>query len=284
MLTRRTPISVTEAKEKINAIPLKHETEIIPLAAANHRVLAEDIHASYDYPHFRRAGMDGYAILASDDHDFPKEFTVLGEIQAGATWSKPLHTGEAVRIMTGAYVPDDAGKVIRIEKTRPVSGNDSKVMIVTTESKTNITEAGTDVTRGDVILNKNCELNPGGLAVLTAFGIREVKVYKQPRIAIIATGTELLGPTDQIAPGKIFNSNGIMLKNLVEEAGGIVDFETQLPDESAVIKKTLEEQMATHDIVITDGEYLWVILIISGMKLEKPIPSYLTRLGSDQAA
>lgn len=116
MLTRRTPISVADAQKKINAIPLKTETEVVALTSANHRILAEDVHAPYDYPHFRRAGMDGYAILASDDHDYPREFTVRGEIQAGATWDTPLHSGDAVRIMTGAYVPEDAGKVIRIEK------------------------------------------------------------------------------------------------------------------------------------------------------------------------
>ncbi|MBB1069182.1 molybdopterin molybdotransferase MoeA [Limosilactobacillus sp. RRLNB_1_1] len=252
MLTRRTPISVADAQEKINAIPLKTETEVVALTSANHRILAEDVHAPYDYPHFRRAGMDGYAILASDDHDYPREFTVRGEIQAGATWDTPLHSGDAVRIMTGAYVPEDAGKVIRIEKTRPAD-DQTKVQIITTEEKSNITEAGTDVKNGDIILPKNQELNPGGLAVLTAFGVQAVKVYKKPRIAIIATGTELLAANDQIEPGKIFNSNGIMLKNLVEETGGVVDFETQLPDDAALIKQTLEEQMATHEIVITDG-------------------------------
>ena len=139
MLTRRTPISVAEAQKKINEIPLKTTTETIPLSEANHRILAEDVHAHYDYPHFRRAGMDGYAILASDDHDFPREFNVRGEIQAGATWDQPLQPGDAVRIMTGAYVPADAGKVIRIEKTRPAGENNNKVQIITTESKTNIT-------------------------------------------------------------------------------------------------------------------------------------------------
>ena len=252
MLTRRIPISVAEAQKKINEIPLKTATETIPLSEANHRVLAKDVHAHYDYPHFRRAGMDGYAILSSDDHDFPPEFNVRGEIQAGATWDQPLQSGDAVRIMTGAYVPSDVGKVIRIEKTRPAK-DENKVQIITTESKTNITEAGTDVKSGDIVLAKDQEINPGGLAVLTAFGVQEVTVYKKPRIAIIATGTELLGPNATIEPGKIFNSNGIMLKNLVEETGGIVDFETQLPDDADLIKQTLEEQIATHEIVITDG-------------------------------
>lgn len=253
MLTRRTPISVQKAQAKLDKIHFTAPTEVIPLSMANHRVLAKDAVAAYDYPHFRRAGMDGYAIRASDDADFPKDFKVLGEIQAGATWSTPIGKGEAVRIMTGAFVPADADKVIRIEKTRAIDGQPDQITILTTESKTNITEKGTDISQGQVVLKKDEELNPGGLAVLTAFGIHEVTVYKQPRIAIIATGTELLSPNDPIEPGKIYNSNGIMLKNLVEETGGIVDFETQLPDDEKTIKEVLNEQIASHDIVITDG-------------------------------
>lgn len=253
MLTRRTPISVAEAQKRVQSIPLTTTTETIPLKETNHRVLAADVRASYEYPHFRRAGMDGYAIRAADDCDFPKEFRVLGEIQAGATWDQPLTPGTAVRIMTGAYVPVDAAKVIRIEKTRAVDGDQSRVQIMTSENKSNITEAGTDVKKGAVILSHDQEINPGGLAVLRAFGVKEVEVYQRPRIAIIATGTELLNSDAPIAPGKIYNSNGIMLKNLVEETGGIVDFETQLPDDAAVIRKVLNEQIANHEIVITDG-------------------------------
>lgn len=252
MLTRRTPISVAEAKKRIQNVQLPTRTETIPLSQANHRVLAKDAIAPYDYPHFRRAGMDGYAILSSDDHDFPKKFQILGEIQAGATWDQPLHSGETVRIMTGAFVPDDACKVIRLEKTR--KPDDSNVVeMMTTEKKSNITEKGTDVKKGDVVLAKNSEINPGGLAVLTAFGINQVVVYQQPRIAIIATGTELLNPGDPIQPGKIYNSNGIMLKNLIEETGGIVDYQCQVPDEPEQIAKSLNEQLANHEIVITDG-------------------------------
>lgn len=252
MLTRRTPISVAEAKKRIDSVKLSEKTETISLDDANHRVLAKNVTAPYDYPHFRRAGMDGYAILSSDDHDFPKEFQVLGEIQAGATWDKPLKSGQAVRIMTGAYVPDDAGKVIRLEKTRS-TGDSQTVEILTTENKSNITEKGTDVKKGDVIMQEGSEINPGGLAVLTAFGVNQVTVYQQPRIAIIATGTELLQPGEKIQPGKIYNSNGIMLKHLIQENGGIVDFQCQVPDEPQKIAKVVNQELQNHEIVITDG-------------------------------
>lgn len=251
MLTKRNAIPVTEAQNKIQQLKLPHLTDNISIEEASHRILAEDVKAIYPYPHFRRAGMDGYAILASDDHDFPKDFKVLGEVQAGAVFDGELKPGQTVRIMTGACVPDEAGKVIRIEKTER-HGN-STVTIKDTERKSNITEIGTDFKKGQVIMSANQEINPGGLAVLRAFGINQVKVYRRPKVAIIATGTELLKPEQKIAKGKIYNSNSLMLKNLVEESGGVIDFETQLVDDKDALISTLKKVIPTHDLVITDG-------------------------------
>lgn len=251
MLTRRTPISIAEAQAKINAVPLTTATETVPVAEANHRILAKPALASYDYPHFRRSGVDGYAILPADDHEFPRELQVVAEVQAGAVFSGHLKPGQTVRIMTGACVPDEAEKVIMIEKTRP--HDNGSVTIMQTERHSNITEVGTDFTRGQEVMAANQEINPGGLAVLTAFGIRQVTVYKQPRIAIITTGTELLRPEEPIEKGKIYNSNGLMLKQLVEETGGIVDLVTQLADDQDQIRSVLQQAIKTHQIVITDG-------------------------------
>lgn len=251
MLTKRTPISVAQAQRKINEIPLSLMTETIPVTEANHRILAEVAKAKYDYPHFRRAAMDGYAILADDDHDFPHSFKVVGDVQAGSVYDHDLKPGETVRIMTGACVPDNASKVIRIEKTS--NQTDDNVMINESENHSNITEIGADFKQGQTVMAAHQEINPGGLAVLTAFGVTEVTVYRKPSVAIIATGTELLTSGEAIAKGKIFNSNGIMLKNLVEETGGSVKMIKQLPDEKELIKTTLNEAIANYDIVITDG-------------------------------
>ena len=251
MLTRRTPISIAQAQAKMASVPLKLTTEEIPVTEANHRILAKPAQAAYDYPHFRRSGVDGYAILAEDDHDFPRDFEVVAEVPAGAVFDKQLQPGQTVRIMTGACVPDEASKVIMIEKTRD-KGND-QVTMMATEKHSNITEVGTDFAKGQEVMAAPQEINPGGIAVLTAFGIQTVTVYKQPRIAIIATGTELLAPNAPIEKGKIYNSNGPMLKRLVEETGGVVDEEVQLPDDDDQIQVALEEAIASHEIVITDG-------------------------------
>ena len=182
--------------------------------------------------------------------------------------------------MTGAAVPTEASKVIRIEKTRP-SKDGKTVRMLTTESHSNITEIGTDFHAGDEVLAANQEINPGGIAALTAFGVEQVTVYQQPRIAILATGSELLQPGKPIETGKIYNSNGPMLKRLVEETGGIVDFEAQLPDEPEQLKDALEKVIQTHEIVITDGG---VIMTLLGTPLGRLITCSSIKLSNDQAA
>lgn len=252
MLTKRTPISISEAQARIEKVPLTTKTELVPVEEANHRILAAPARAAYDYPHFRRSGVDGYAICAADDGDFPKTLTVVGEVAAGDTWEKPLTAGQTVRIMTGAAVPAAASTVIMIEKTRPNPATGT-VEIMAGEKHSNITEVGTDFKQGEIVLEKDQEINPGGIAALIAFGIHEVEVYRRPRIAIMATGSELLASGQPIAAGKIYNSNGPMLKRLVEESGGEVDYLGQYPDEPAQLKEVLAEAIASHEIVITDG-------------------------------
>lgn len=253
MLTRRIPISIDEAIERLKRVPLPTTTETIPLSDANHRVLAKTINAPFAYPHFRRSGVDGFAIKSSDDHDFPKKFKVLGEIQAGATFDRPLGPNECARIMTGAFVPDDASKVIMLEKTRTVADHPDEVNMLRTEKKSNITEVGSEFHTGDPLIVANSELNPGGLALLTAFGIDKVEVYRKPKVAIITTGTELMHQGDPLQKGKIYNANGIQIKNLVLENGGNVTETLQLIDDADLLRTTLDKAIAENDIVITDG-------------------------------
>ncbi|MTV82164.1 molybdopterin molybdotransferase MoeA [Secundilactobacillus folii] len=253
MLTRRYPISIDEAMDKLATIQLPTKTETISVSEANHRVLAQAVTAPYAYPHFRRSGYDGYAIRAEDDHDYPKVFKVVGNIPAGATFDGPLGENETTRIMTGAFVPENAGKVIMLEQTREVDGHPDEVKMVVTEKHSNITEIGTEFAEGDQLIAADSELNPGGLAILSAFGIQEVTVYARPRVAIITTGTELMKPDEPLQAGKIYNSNGPMIKSLVTENGGVITSYEQLIDDTALLKQSLQTAIANNDIVITDG-------------------------------
>lgn len=251
MLTRRYPISITEAQAKINNVALPTVTETIPVAEANHRVLAETVTAPFAYPHFRRSGVDGFAIRHADDHDYPHEFKVVGNVPAGATFHQPLGQDEAVRIMTGADVPVDAGVVVMLEKTRDL--DDHHINIVVPEKHSNITEIGEEYQAGDVLIEKDTELNPGGLAGLTALGVQRVNVYRQPRVAVITTGSELMAADESVQEGKIYNSNGILIPELVRENGGIVTSVEQLVDDNDLLQASLQKAIAENDIVITDG-------------------------------
>ncbi|MCT3310480.1 molybdopterin molybdotransferase MoeA [Lactiplantibacillus pentosus] len=251
MLTRRYPISITEAQAKINNVALPTVTETIPVAEANHRVLAETVTAPFAYPHFRRSGVDGFAIRHTDDHDYPHEFKVVGNVPAGATFHQPLGQDEAVRIMTGADVPVDAGVVVMLEKTRDL--DDHHINIVVPEKHSNITEIGEEYQAGDVLIGKDTELNPGGLAGLTALGVQRVTVYRQPRVAVITTGSELMAADEPVQEGKIYNSNGILIPELVRENGGIVTSVEQLVDDNDLLQASLQKAIAENDIVITDG-------------------------------
>ncbi|MCB5221897.1 molybdopterin molybdenumtransferase MoeA [Lactiplantibacillus pentosus] len=251
MLTRRYPISITEAQAKINNVALPTVTETIPVAEANHRVLAETVTAPFAYPHFRRSGVDGFAIRQADDHDYPHEFKVVGNVPAGATFHQPLGQDEAVRIMTGADVPVDAGVVVMLEKTRDL--DDHHINIVVPEKHSNITEIGEEYQAGDVLIEKDTELNPGGLAGLTALGVQKVNVYRQPRVAVITTGSELMAADEPVQEGKIYNSNGILIPELVRENGGIVTSVEQLVDDNDLLQASLQKAIAENDIVITDG-------------------------------
>lgn len=251
MLTRRYPISITEAQAKINNVALPTVTETIPVAEANHRVLAETVTAPFAYPHFRRSGVDGFAIRQADDHDYPHEFKVVGNVPAGATFHQPLGQDEAVRIMTGADVPVDAGVVVMLEKTRDL--DDHHINIVVPEKHSNITEIGEEYQAGDVLIEKDTELNPGGLAGLTALGVQRVTVYRQPRVAVITTGSELMAADEPVQEGKIYNSNGTLIPELVRENGGIVTSVEQLVDDNDLLQASLQKAIAENDIVITDG-------------------------------
>lgn len=253
MLTRRYPISIDEAQAKIENITLHSEVETIPVTEANHRVLAADIVAPYDYPHFDRSAVDGYAIRKADDHDYPKVFKVVGDVPAGATYDGDLGEDETTRIMTGAAMPDNADKVIMLEDTRTVDGHDDQVKVVVESPKGNVTDAGSEFHAGDTIIAKDSELNPGGLAILTSVGMTTVAVYRRPKVGIITTGTELLAPGAPLQKGKIYNSNGIQIPNLVEESGGVVTSNVQLVDDNDLLADALKKAIAENDIVITDG-------------------------------
>ncbi|WP_125565180.1 molybdopterin molybdotransferase MoeA [Companilactobacillus insicii] len=250
---KRNAITIDEARQVIvdNIKSVKLTTEKIPTTKANHRIIAENVVAPHDFPTFRRSGYDGFAMLQSDLKNLPANLKVVGDIPAGADFDRPLVSGEAVRIMTGGYVPDGADIVVMLETTRMVDEN--TVQITEIQKKDNITQIGDYFKKNDTLLAKNTEINPGGISLLSAFDVQNILVYKKPTIGLITTGSELLNPGDKIVNGKIFNSNGPMIRELCTENGADVISYTQIKDDPEALKSSVNELLGKCDVIITDG-------------------------------
>ncbi|WP_239257279.1 molybdopterin molybdotransferase MoeA [Listeria ilorinensis] len=251
MLEKRTIVTYEHAREVILNQIEKLGSEEVSLAMADGRVLAEPIFASFPFPMFRRSGYDGYAICAEDDADYPITLKVVGEVPCGAVYDRPLQTGETVRIMTGAKVPENGAKIIMLEQAEQVDRD--RVTLINTQKNSNITEVGSEIAKGDLLLDRFHELNAGSVSFLAAFGISKVAVIRRPRVAVFSTGSELVAPGDSLSDGKIYNSNQPLLRALVEEAGGIIVREAQLPDDYALTLKTLREAASACDLILTTG-------------------------------
>jgi molybdopterin molybdotransferase len=228
-----TLISVEEALSLILAKITPVEVETIPLAQSVNRVLAQAVISPVNVPPFANSAMDGYAIVAADSQGASKEtpvrLKVIDHVPAGITPSKPLVDQTAMRIMTGAPVPQGADAVIRFEETSeyasPASGKGSlapdEVMLYRPVSPgDNVRPVGEDIRAGQVILEAGHCLRAQDVGVLAAIGMGQVQVHRRPRVAILATGDELVDVDAPITPGKIRNSNEYTQAAMVIQCGG----------------------------------------------------------------
>ena len=229
---RQSLITVEQALNTILAKITPVEAESVPLVQSFNRVLAEPITSQVNVPPFANSAMDGYAVIAADtlnaSQQSPVLLKVIGDVPAGATSSKKLTPNTTARIMTGAPMPAGANAVVRFEETSEynssVSGQrlaDDEVMIYQAVSEgDNVRPAGEDIRTGQVVLQAGHRLRPQDVGVLAAIGQASVPVYRRPRVAILATGNELVDVDESIEPGKIRNSNEYVQAALVEKYGG----------------------------------------------------------------
>jgi molybdopterin molybdotransferase len=232
------------------------QTEELPLLAAVGRVCAEDIAAPMDNPPFARSPLDGYALQASCTRGAgernPAVFKIIGEVCAGDFFAGKAAAGEAVRIMTGAPIPAGCDCVVRQES---VSLDTAGRLCVPCELR--VHEAycfkGEDIACGEKILYKNEILHAVQLGVLASMGFKQVKVWRQPRVAICSTGDELVLPGAQLAPGKIYNSNLYTLAGRFRELGCPAPMVGMLPDDAALMMKNIRKIYNEVDLLITTG-------------------------------
>ncbi|MGH2317851.1 molybdopterin molybdotransferase MoeA [Planococcus sp. SE5232] len=255
MVKKRNPIPVAEAVKKVlhHAFPLG--TETVELEESYGRILAEPIVASSDVPPFNRSPYDGYAIRSVDSGgasgDNRVAFTVIDHIGAGEVSTKKLGAGEAIRIMTGAQLPEGADAVVMFEQT--VESPGSITIRKPFEALENVSLQGEDLRQDEMVIDSGSLINPGTIALLATFGYPQVSVAKQPIVGILSTGTELLEVGDALVPGKIRNSNGPMIVAQLRRMGfrcKMYGMSIDRLDESyEVVKQAAEET----DCLITTG-------------------------------
>jgi len=203
--------------------------------------------------------MDGYAVRASDVETTPARLKLVGESAAGRGWHQEMQAGQAVRIMTGAPVPAGADSVQQVELTRELDGLDGDdvgrvVEILEPVSPgRSIVRRGNEIKAGETVLTAGKQINAGMIAVLASFGYAEVKVGKRPRIAVLATGSELVDISEKPGQDQIRDSNNYSIGAYAEIAGAIVERLLLAGDDTSLLKRQISEAAERCDIVITSG-------------------------------
>ena len=228
------------------------ETEAVPLADAAGRILADDLVAGINVPPQANSAVDGFAIVHADL--LPDRETVLpvtGRAAAGHPLSRPIERGEAVRIFTGAPMPDGADTVMMQEDCLFEAGH---VRLKPGIKKgANRRQAGEDVAAGAVALAAGTRLKPADLGLAASLGVDRLPVYRRLRAALLSTGDEVCEPGEALRPGAIYDANRTMLRALLQGLGCEVSDRGICADRAAALAETLASAAAEHDLIVTSG-------------------------------
>jgi molybdopterin molybdotransferase len=221
--------------------------EVVPVARAAGRVVAEDAESLVDLPPFASSAMDGFAVRAADT---PGRLPVVARIAAGAPAPRALAAGEAMAIATGGVVPGGADSVVPVEY---VVEHDNAVEIPQTVGQgDNVRPRAGDVAAGDVVVPRGARLHPAQMGALAAAGIAEVVCARRPRVAILATGTELRRPGEPLGPGEVYEANSVLVAAALAAGGADIDILPSVADDEAVHRSALEVGLSA-DVLVTSG-------------------------------
>ena len=229
-----------------NSLPEYKEVQYTLLQARNH-VLSQAINSPVNMPPFRQSAMDGFALCLHDT----LEYDIIGEIKAGDTHQMTLLPGQAIKIFTGAAVPDSAQAVIQIEKTSVKEG----IVYLQEQPKSgvNVRPIGEQISEGDLALEKGTLLNAAAIGFLAGLGFTSVMVYKKPTIGIVITGNELVKPGSTLKYGKVYESNAIMLRSALNDAYFDAITLYEVNDDFENTKNKLHDALSANDVVLVSG-------------------------------
>ena len=250
--------TLEEHRDAILAAVTAAEPVRLPLAACLGLVLCEDVTSLVDLPGFDNSAMDGYAVRAVDvsaaDPDVPGSavrLPVVGEVAAGGVATRAVGPGEAVRIMTGAMMPEGADAIVKVEDTD--GGTETVEIRAGVPVGTSVRPAGEDVKQGQVVLTSGMEIDARRVALLAATGHADALVRPRPRVAIVSTGAELVPPGEPLQPGQIHESNSYMLEAAVVASGAVAVRQATVDDDPAAVLSAVAALADDVDAIVTSG-------------------------------
>jgi len=240
------PLPIEDARRVVLEALEPLDSESVGIRHARGRVLAEAVVSAVDVPHFASSAMDGFAVPPGQRG----ALRIVGESSAGHPFSGRVQAGTAVRISTGAVVPEGTGAVVMVERTEEADG---MVTVAEIDTGTNIRGAGEDIRRGQTVLEAGEELGAAALGVAASVGRGHLACARLPRVALLATGDELVAPGAQLGPGQIHSSNTPALTALVEGSGGRAVVGEDVPDTAAGTRAALAQAVEQADVVCVTG-------------------------------
>lgn len=248
-------LSVEEYRERVIAMARPLPVENCPVGDGIGRILAEDLAARVAVPPFDNSAMDGFAVRSEDLADGDARLRVVGDIPAGAASAPTVGPGEAARIMTGAPMPPGANAVVPVEDTDQPQGDTPLPEWVTCGAVVlgkHVRMAGENVQVGDAVLRRGDRLTAAAAAAAVSAGYREVPLARRPKIAVLATGSELVDPGQPLGFGQIPDSNSVLISALATQFGGEVIGTWTVPDDDRSFRDALNAA-AEADVIVTSG-------------------------------
>ena len=231
-------------------------TETIDTVRARGRVLAEDLYSKVDLPHFARAAMDGYAVIAKDTFGAsasqPGYLKFAGTVEMGKAATRPIEKGEAVRISTGGMMPPGSDAVVMVEYTEEAATGTVEIHRGVSPGQ-NVIQVGDDIQKGAPVFARGRRLRAHDLGALTGIGVSKINVYKKPRVALISTGDEIVEAEREPLPGQVRNINQHSLAGLIDECGAELKDFGVVRDEREALKETLGRALDWADVVMLSG-------------------------------
>ena len=245
--------------DEARAVLLSHlvqpitDSETVDVASSLGRVLAEDIIAPHPLPDFRRSTVDGYAVRARDTHgaadSLPAYLNLIDEVPMGDTPAFEIAAGQCALIHTGGMLPDGTDAVVMLEYTQQTGGNEVEILRAVAEGE-NVILVGEDVSQGQTVQAKGTLIRPAEIGGMVALGIVKVTVARKVRVGLIATGDEVIDPTESPRPGQVRDVNSYTLGALVEKAGGVAKLYGIVADKFDVVRDTAAKALSDCDMVI----------------------------------